>query len=269
MGYIKKPKCLITAGCSFSQVPNADITWPVHLRDRVQSETCLFLGQGAAGNGIISRKVIYNTQKMLKVYQPHELLVGIMWSGRDRLEMFSTNKDFPHHKFISTAEGYRNPVRVVDDYNFYLLNAHWDDDATQLYMKHYYDEVGAYLLSLEHILRTQWFLQKYNVPYFMCEYSMDCLPTRDETIYNHPDIKYLLDMIDMSAWLPMDNMWKWATDSGIPFARPPDPHPSTEHHIKFVQDILLVHLHRRGIIVSPPPFDPPAPYIENWHEQNK
>lgn len=269
MGYLKKPKCLLTAGCSFSQVPNADITWPVHLRDRLHAENCLFLGQGAAGNGIISRKVIYHTQKMLKIYKPEEILVGIMWSGRDRLEMYSTNKDFPHQKFSSFAEGYRNPVRVANDYNFYLLNAHWNDEATQLYMKHYYDEIGAYILSLEHILRTQWFLQRVGVPYFMCEYSVDCLPTRDITISQHPDVQYLLDLIDMSAWLPIDNMWQWSTDTGIPFARPPDPHPSTEHHIKFVADIVLVHLFRRGLVIPPPPEETSTAPVKNSEAQEQ
>lgn len=255
MNFSKKPKCLVTAGCSFSQVPNADVTWPVHLRDRIQTEHCLFLGQGAAGNGIISRKVIYQTQKMLNIYKPEEILVGIMWSGRDRQEVYSTDKSFPHHNLRSMAEAYRNPVRVVDDYNFYLLNAHWDDDATQLYMKHYYDEVGAFLLSIEHILRTQWFLQTHKIPYFMCEYSVDCLP-KDINVSGHPDIKYLLDMIDKSHWLEIDNMWQYATDSGIPFARPPDPHPSTEHHIKFVREVVLPHLYNKGILVLS--TDPPV-----------
>lgn len=248
MPHKKVPKCLITAGCSFSQVPNADVTWPVHLQNALHTDWCLFLGQGAAGNGIISRKVIYNVQKALKIYKPEELLVGIMWSGRDRWEVYSTNKDLPHHVLDSHAEGYRNPVRINQEYNFYLMNAHWDDDATKNYIKNYYDETGAYMLSLEHILRTQWFLKNHRVPYFMCEYSIDCLPTRDSTIANHSDIRYLLDMVDKSNWIDIDNMWQFAVDSGIPFARPPDPHPCTEHHEMFVRDKVLVHLFRRGIV---------------------
>lgn len=246
--WVKKPKCLITAGCSFSQVPNADITWPVHLRDHIQTENCLFLGQGAAGNGIISRKVIYHTQNMLKIYKPEELLVGIMWSGRDRQEVYSTDKDFPHYKLPGSAEYYRNPVRVAEEYNFYLMNAHWDDEATTNYIKNYYDEIGGFLISIEHILRTQWFLKQYKIPYFMCEYSIDCLPRATEK-KNHTDIKYLLDLIDKSYWIDIDNMWQFATDSGIPFARPPDPHPATEHHIKFVNEKVMDYLVRKGYVV--------------------
>jgi hypothetical protein len=244
----KAPKCLITAGCSFSQVPNSDITWPVHLCDILQPTNVYFLGQGAAGNGIISRKVIYHTTQALKIYKPEEILVGIMWSGRDRQEVYSTDPNFPHHDLESTCEGYRNPVRIADEYNFYLMNAHWDDDATTNYIKNYYDEVGAYLISIEHILRTQWFLKQYNIPYFMTEYSVDCLPTRDITISQHSDISYLLDLIDKNAWIEIDNMWQFAMDSGVPFARPPDPHPATEHHFLFTRDKVMVHLHKRGIV---------------------
>lgn len=250
MHWLKKPKCLITAGCSFSQVPNADITWPVHLRDKLQTENCLFLGQGAAGNGIISRKVIYHTQKMLKSYKPEELLVGIMWSGRDRQEVYSTDQNFPHNKVGIGAEAYRNPVRVVEEYNFYIMNAHWKDPATTNYIKNYYDEVGAFLISIEHILRTQWFLKQHKIPYFMCEYSIDCLP-RDIEIINHTDISYLLDMIDKRRWIDIDNMWQYALDSGLPFARPPDPHPSTEHHLKFVDEKVLPYLQKTGYVINP------------------
>lgn len=248
-GYVKKPKCLIAAGCSFSQVPNSDITWPVHLRDNLNIENCLFLGQGAAGNGIISRKVIYHSQKMLKIYKPEEILVGIMWSGRDRQEVYSTDKNFSHNS-IKGIEAYRNPVRVAEEYNFYLMNAHWKDDATTNYIKNFYDEVGAFILSIEHILRTQWFLKAFKIPYFMCEYSVDCLP-RDTKICTHSDIEYLLKLIDKSFWLPIDNMWQYAVDTGLPFARPPDPHPSTEHHKKFISEIVFSYLFRKGYVVPP------------------
>lgn len=246
--WLKKPKCLITAGCSFSQVPNFDVTWPVHLRNFLQTENCLFLGQGAAGNGIISRKVIYHTQKMLQIYKPEEILVGIMWSGRDRQEIYSTDKNFPHYSILA-GESYRNPVRVAEEYNFYLINSHWNDDTTVNIFKNYFDEVGAYVFSIEHILRTQWFLQQYKIPYFMCEYMSDCLPKKQEII-THTDINYLLALIDKSNWIPIDNMYQYAVDSGLPFARPPDPHPSTAHHDLFVREKILPYLFQKNYVVS-------------------
>lgn len=246
----KRPKCLITAGCSFSQVPNADVTWPVHLRDSLHAQNVFYLGQGAAGNGVISRKVIYTVQKALDIYEPDEILVGIMWSGHDRLETYSEKPNFEYNKLNSHAEGYCNPVRITDEHNYYLINSHWNDELTQTFFKYFYDKIGSYVQTLEHILRTQWFLKQHNVPYFMTEYSFDCLPRSNDIIY-HPDVQYLYDMLDKEKWLPIDNMWQYAVDSGLPFARPPDPHPSTEHHEKLVREVVLVWLHRKGYLRSP------------------
>jgi hypothetical protein len=240
-----KTRCLIATGCSFTQVPTADVSWPVHLRDYLNHIECTyFLGQGAAGNGIISRRTIYHTLKAMKSYDTNDILVGIMWSGADRHDFYQANPNITFNNFEG-GEFYCNPVRVAEDYNYYILNNHWDDEATLMYYKHFYDSINSYIITLEHILRTQMFLQKYNIPYFMTEYSFDVLP-RDPNIINNPDIKYLYDMIDRSYWLPIDNMWQYATDSGIPFARPPDPHPSTEHHKKFTEEVILSYLQKKN-----------------------
>jgi len=236
-------KCFISAGCSFSQVPNADITWPVHLRDCIHPDCVYYLGQGAAGNGIISRKVIYTITQALQIFKPEEILVGIMWSGRDRLEVYKPPHPFEYQK-IAGADNYCNPVRINEDYSYYIMNNHWDDELTKTYHKNFVTDIGASIQTIEHILRTQWFLQSLHIPYFMTEYNFDCLPRNDEII-NHSDVKYLYDMIDKSAWLPIDNMWRYATDSGLPFARPPDPHPSTAHHELFVREVLLPWIYRK------------------------
>lgn len=250
MGAYKRPKCLITAGCSFSQVPNADVSWPVPLRDALHTNNVFYLGQGAAGNGIISRKVIYNVQQALDIYEPHEILVGIMWSGYDRFETYHEKMDFDYYKLSLHSEGYCNPVRITDEHNYYLINSHWSDELTKAHFKYFYDQVGATIQTLEHILRTQWFLKQHNIPYFMTEYSFDCLPRHDNIRY-HADVGYLYDMIDKDKWLPIDNMWQYAVDSGLPFARPPDPHPSSEHHEKFVREVVLPWLHAKGYLRSP------------------
>lgn len=241
----EKTRCLIAAGCSFTQVPNADVSWPVHLRDYLCHIECTyFLGQGAAGNGIISRRTIHHSLKAMKNYNVDDILVGIMWSGSDRHDFYQT-KPASNYNIFTGSEFYCNPVRIASDYGFYLTNTHWDDEASKLYYKHFHDPVNSYIVTIEHILRTQMFLQKYNIPYFMTEYNDDVLPRYPEFI-NHPDIKYLYDLIDKSYWLEVDNMYKWSVDSGIPFARPPDPHPSTEHHDRFTKDIIMPYLYHKN-----------------------
>lgn len=235
-------KCFISAGCSFSQVPSFDITWPVHVRDALQPECVYYLGQGAAGNGIISKKTIFTVKKALEIYQPHEILVGIMWSGHERASFYYENQDNEYNK-LAGGENYCNPVRVNEEYKHYITNFHWKDNLTRTYLKYFYNEIASHITSLENILRTQWFLKTCDIPYFMTEYSYDCLP-RDNYLH-HSEINYLYDMIDKSAWLPIDNMWKYATDSGIPFPRENDNHPGTLQHERFVREILLPWLYRK------------------------
>ena len=236
-------KLLITAGCSVTQYPNKDTTWAYHLGSYMGCET-LYLGQGAAGNGIISRHVIFQTLEALKTYKPNEILVSIMWSGADRHDIYHT-ENVPHHHIDNGMENYRNPVKINNQHNFYILNNHWDDESTQTYFKHFYNDIGSYLYTIEHILRVQWFLKLHNIPYFMTKFSKGVLPESEwrESIKNHSDIRYLYDQIDFSNFLNVDNCEDWARyESGFEFARPPDPHPSTEQHKAFTERVIIPHL---------------------------
>ena len=112
------------------------------------------------------------------------------------------------------------------------------------YLKYFYNEIGSYISTIEHILRTQWFLKSVNIPYFMTEYSFDCLP-RSENQKNHSELKYLLDMIDREYWLPVDNMWKYSINTGAKFPKEDDHHPGTEHHEMFTRDVILPWLLRK------------------------
>lgn len=240
-------KCLITAGCSFSQVPNADITWPFHLNERLNPEEVVYLGQGSAGNGIISRRVIYNTIKALEKYQPDEILVGIMWSGYSRREIFSLS-ELDCYKVLGPYEQNKNPVSVVSNDSYYIMNAYWKDSLTTNFMKYAFQYEDSMMISLEHILRTQWFLKNNNIRYFMSSYYYDSFNEHandqvDNTLQNNQDLKFLREQIDTSYWLPITNMYDWAKNiSTFDFARPPDPHPSTEQHKEMVEKVLLPFL---------------------------
>lgn len=243
----KNIKCLITAGCSYSQVPNTDVTWPVHLNEYLAPEGIFYLGQGAAGNGIISRKVIYNVAKQLKFYQPSEMLVGIMWSGYDRGTIFST-KELPNSKkidFGKDVDYYSNPVRIIKDRNYYILNRHWHDELSTNEYKNFNKEQRV-METLEHILRVQWFLKMHKVPYFMVQYDYDVFndyPYDTTFVKSNPDTKFLWYQIDWEQWLPVENCYQWAKEeSGFDFARPPDPHPSTEQHKAFTERVIVPFL---------------------------
>lgn len=246
---MENPSLLITAGCSFSTAQNEHSTWPVHLNDYLRPKDIVYLGSGGIGNGIISRRVIYNVTQYLKKYEPKDILVGIMWSSYDRYEVYSKEPISHTHKDLEPT--LTNPIAVSQDKNFYIINPYWDDKSTVLYYKYFYNEHHAAMLTLEHILRVQWFLKIHNIKYFMALYGPNALPISDHPIQReilaNPDIKYLYDSIDKNHWLPIDTMYDFALNSGLTFPGP-DMHPGTEQHKLFTDTVIIPHLKNKGYI---------------------
>lgn len=243
-------KCLITAGCSFSQVPNRDVTWPVHLNEALNPEKVYYLGQGAAGNGIISRKVLYHLTEAQKTYSNDEILVGIMWSGYDRRDLFSFKKEPTNIiDYGCQSNQYRNPCAVIEDANYNIVNRHWHDELTESFNVIFRDE-DCLMVTLEHILRIQWLLKLNNIKYFMVPYDFDVwIPfvfgdyDKFRLINSSKDLEFLYNQIDFSCWLPIENMYDYAKfESSFDFAVPNDPHPSTEQHKEMVEKVLLPFL---------------------------
>jgi len=236
-------KLLITSGCSFSEAINQDITWPVHLTQYLNCEA-VHLGRGSAGNGIISRTIVHAVITALKSYKPEELLVGIMWSGYSRHEFFLTEEpaNFAH------PVGSRNPQQIIPFGNayYYQLSPHWDDELSSTYYRIFYDESGSQLQTLEHILRVQLFLKSLGIKYFMTKYAYNTINM--DVISGIEDLNYVYDLIDREHFLAVDNMDDWAHRSGIPYARPLDSHPSTEHHKEFVDTFIVPHLKAKNYI---------------------
>lgn len=238
---------LITSGCSYSQVPNQDKSWPMHLSERLNlpSEN---LGKGSAGNGMISRTIIYSVTKALESYNADEILVGIMWSGLARFEIYKKNKDIGITK-IPGELCYCNPQSInkdIVDKNYVLITPVWEDELSKIFYKNIYSPEWACIVNLEHILRTQWFLKSKNIKYFMTFYDDDALP--DKIMQLNPDIKFLFAQLDWTNFIKVYNMGNWARGTGLPYARPPDPHPSSEMHELYVNEHIIPHLVERNII---------------------
>jgi len=106
--------------------------------------------------------------------------------------------------------------------------------------------VGQYIYTLEHILRTQWFLQSKGIKYFMSTYTSSVLPEITKT---HNDTRHLYELVDVDAFLPVLGEYEWCRDqSGLPFPMPTDPHPGAEQHQAFVNQIILPYLKERNSI---------------------
>lgn len=240
-------KILITGGCSFSECISTFIdTWPRHLARSIPEYTHIPTGMGSQGNGLISRKVIYAVSQALKTERPEDILVGVMWSGINRHEKYSSYHltEFEQNK----NNWQRNPTRVVENSNdnWYVFNHHWDIPIVKNYYRNYYDDVGAMIASIEHILKVQWFLKNNNIKYFMSTYTDEVLTNK---FVNHIDVKYLYDMIDMDKFLPVSSEYAWCRDSSsFDFLNKGDPHPSTEQHGEFTEKVILPFLTQRQFV---------------------
>ena len=85
-----KTKVFISGGCSYSQIKTRDTPWPVWMVKALNPEKISYSGQGSQGNEFISRSVISAVEIALSEgYDPKDILVGVMWSGCDRMLYFS------------------------------------------------------------------------------------------------------------------------------------------------------------------------------------
>jgi hypothetical protein len=248
-------KIVLTGGCSFSQVPNSDVTWPVHLCEALGLEG-IHGGRGAAGNGIISRLATYNLIELLKTYKPEEILVGIMWSGADRHDMYSNDENFPHTKIFygDDHEVYRNPLKIAGKHKHYILNSHWTDESTETFFKKLHDRINMYIITIEHILRMQFMLKSMGIKYFFTSYAPDTFPLPQEL--ENPDLKFLYDLIDFDNFLKVQSCDHFAKNiSKYDYARWPDEHPSSEQHRDFTNQFILPHLVEKNYIKSYSPLE--------------
>lgn len=243
------PRILISAGCSFTQVPGDN--WPVFLRNSLDMQA-FFDGAGSAGNDIISKRVIFRVNQCLTVqkYKPDNLLVGVMWSGVSRKSVYLSHEPEEYYRWDNHMRQdwyYSNPQSVGADYKNYLMHPGWDDKFSQNFYKYYYDDVGLYINTIENILRIQWFLKLHNIKYFFTSYNHDSIDGHPYIQYNdHVDVKYLRDQIDYSNFLPIENMYDWGTKEGLKFDH--SHHPTPVMSRAFVDKVILPHLKNKGYI---------------------
>lgn len=269
-------KLLITAGCSFTEIaqpeawnkkfvdtsdyPDLTFNWPVYLNNYMQVDT-YYRGSGASGNGIISRSVIHGVTQALTQYQAKELLVGIMWSGPDRYEFYLSDTPADFESLDTCISTTRNPTSIIDgpsrvkyigiddfsSYNYYRVNAHWNDNLSTVYYKNFYDKAGSQLLTLEHILRVQWFLKLHGIKYFMTCYTSEVLPK--DFIFANDELKYLYDLIDFSNFLPVDNEYDWVKKHypNTDFNKHAH-HPDNDGHKGFAEQVIIPFLKDKGYI---------------------
>lgn len=238
-------KLLITGGCSFSECISTHIdTWPRHIARLYPQYKHISTGVSSQGNGLISRRIIYEVDYQLKHgINSNDILVCIMWSGYNR---FDTYKEWTDNEYVNDFENSReNPtsfVRGATHKGWYIFNPWWTNRWNQIYYKEFSTQVMSKVQTLEHILRTQWFLKQNNVKYVMTTYMADVLSSM-----NHIETQFLYDMIDHDKFLPIDGLYEWVKENSIyDFPNKNDPHPGTEQHKEFVTKVLHPFLIEKG-----------------------
>lgn len=229
-------KILITGGCSFSECISTHIdTWPRHLSRHLPDYNHISTAIGSMGNGLISRRIIAEVSRNLT--NPQNILVGVMWSGPDRHEIFSSQP-----LFNKNEDGWMiNPVSLRDDMSsdWYIINHHWRNHVAVNYYKNYWDATLHTVYTLEHILRTQWFLKANNIPYFMSVFTDEVLSlSRLQTTQT----KHLFDLIDFNQFLPVSSELAWCQANQSQFSSQVTHHPTSQQHQVFTDQVIIPFL---------------------------
>ena len=227
---------LITSGCSFSECNSGfKDTWPKQLEKQIVPKASYHEGLHCQGNGLISRKLIYRVTELLKKNRAEELLVGIMWSSHLRHDFFHSNISFD-----SNIDNWlHNPTGFVDNSskNWIIIQPWWNNDYAKIYYRDFFDDIGAYVYTLEHILRTQWFLKSHNIKYFMSMYMDHVLP---DMLSDNKHTKHLYEQIDLDQFLPAGGEYEWCKNySGLAFSADDDSHPTAEQHKLFTEKVII------------------------------
>lgn len=238
-------KHLITSGCSFSETHSSYInTWPRHLNRMLPEYTLTNRAMSSQGNGLISRGIIYEVNEKLKTNNAEDLLVGVVWSGPSRHDYYV---DSPKQFKGKNLDGWiDNPTDVVPGVKQWaILNHHWKHDSSKMWYRNFYSHIGSYINTLEHILRTQWFLEKHNIKYFMSTYTAQVLPGE---LNDDLSTAHLYGQIDFTKFLPISGILEWSMESdwkagdtlpSFQDAHVDGQHPTTEHHKLLTEKVIL------------------------------
>lgn len=208
---MKNKKVLVVSGCSFTFEP---WNWPKYVAEEYNLEI-YNVGMGSMGNRLISRRVIAKIEQLLQEYKPEDILVGIMWSGSDRLDTWVPDNEIPSIESTQKLGFRQNPVHISDEEhkNFWITNMHWTDNFS-IAKGMYTNDVDNFLSTITDMLFAQYYLKAKGLDYFMTSF-VDIFTgnhywDENNSFFNYPDIKFFYNMIDQSKFTQENcNDWCW------------------------------------------------------------
>lgn len=231
-------KILLTSGCSFTF---ENWCWPTFVANEINYEL-LNIGMASQGNGLIAKKTIYNVKKLLETHNPENILVGIMWSGVDRHEIYIDK----NVNYKNTDGWDINPTNIIEgDLNkrWLILNHGWKLDEAQLWYNNFHTFIGSMVNTLEYILLTQYFLKQHNIKYFMTTYKF----IFEDWLIENVECDYLYNMIDFDKFLPINGCLEWLIENhnqesfNFPEISMHE-HPTENGHKIFAKEVILPYL---------------------------
>ena len=209
-------KHIITSGCSYSDVGSN--CWPKFIKDYFDDLNTYNYGSCSRGSDYISRTIISGCQKLIdRGVNVDDIFVLVGWSGMQRRDMLVNNEskqmyyEFKNYEDVFSEITYTNnlPIGIWQAFN-------------EKWSKFLPDE-QSYILSMENILRTQWYLESNQIEYkffsfvniFDYHHYFDVW-TDDYDLSKQvkinkifPSIDYLFKMVDWNRW------WFWKDYGGI------------------------------------------------------
>ncbi len=246
---MENKKILLASGCSFTF---EKWNWPTFVKDELNYDL-LNVAMASQGNGLISKKVIYNVQKLLETYKPEDILVGVMWSGVDRDDFFVEN-----YEDKGNIDGWiENPTSIIDGQNNWLItNFHWSIPLAKIWYENFHTHTGSMIKTMERILYTQWFLEKNNIKYFMSSFIDIFHAHGAEYFITTKEVEYLYKQINFDNFLPVKGCHEWVKehygDKGG-FNAPTETgyigiHPTEFGHKKFSEEVIIPFLKNKNYI---------------------
>lgn len=244
-----KTKILLTAGDSFTNCNDYDFkgqednrVWPIWLRERMPDATHYSEGLGGQGNHLIAHRTQYRTEQLLKEHPAEDILVGVMWTGVDRWEFFST-EDLGFERVTGEEV---NPVKFIPEApgSWVMTHPQYIHERNGLFYKYFYDSCWMQIQTLEAIIHTQRYLRERGVRYFMSQSFNGCLA---ESRRPDPNLSWLWDQVDFSTWLPVQSMQDWCREH-CPIPEVNNFHPRPEQCDKFVDQVMWPYLVKQNLL---------------------
>ena len=243
----------ISGGCSasFTHLSYSHRSWPVHVAQLLGCEH-QNVAQIALGNGMISRRVIYAVEQALKSMSAQDIIVGIFWSDPNRHEFYN---DRHVTNWVNQSQ-WENPTSIqpydpsssLQTKNWILLGPHCTEEYAKTHYRMFHSYIDSQIKTCEHVLRTQWYLEKNKIKYFMGTYTYH---TFNKKFISYPEVSWLYNQIDRSTFIPIVGMLEWAnklTDPELKFDPDDLYHLNTPQSKAFTDQVIWPFLKEKNYV---------------------